>query len=87
MVWFLYGLVLGAWLMRVGVWVDEGKLIVGWYVWLIGLAAIALGTLAVQHFFASRKELELRAAWVGLLLLGLPALCLGALACLTIKFP
>ena len=86
MAWFLYGLVLGACIMRVGIWADQGKLVVSWYTWVIGLAAILLGTLAAQHFFASRKELEFKAAWMGLLLLGLPALFLAAAVCLIVVF-
>lgn len=72
--WFLYGLILGAGGMRLFDWVHEAPVSVGWYVWVLGAVAVLLGTLAVQHFYASRKELEYRAAWVGLLSLGIPAI-------------
>ena len=78
--WFLYGLVLGAGAM--GMLVHQGKIVVNWYVWVMALLALALGTLTVQHFFASLKEMEPRAAWMGLLFLGLPALILGGVVSL-----
>jgi uncharacterized membrane protein YiaA len=78
--WFLYGLIVGAVVMRIGVWVKEGKISINWYIWVMGVMALVLGTLAVQHFVASRKEMEPRAAWMGLLFLGAPALALASFA-------
>jgi len=75
--WFLYGLIVGAGGMRLVAWVLEENIMVGWYVWLLGALALLLGALAVQHFFASRRELEPKAAWMGLLVMGIPALILA----------
>jgi len=78
--WFLYGLILGAGAMRLATWVQENNISVGWYVWLMAAISLLLGTLTVQHFFASYKELEPRAAWMGVLVMGLPALILAGVA-------
>ncbi len=74
---FIYGLILGAGGMAFWNWKQAENLSVAWYVWLLMALALALGTLAVHHFFASREELEPKAAWIGLLLFGLPALLLS----------
>lgn len=74
---FLYGLVIGAFGMRLITWVQEGKISVSWYAWLIGVGALALVTLTLQTFFASFQERESRAAWMSLLFMGVPALFLG----------
>ncbi len=78
--WFLYGLILGAGVMRLVVWVQSENAAVGWYVWFMGALALLLGTLAGQHFFASYKELEPKAAKMGLLFMGVPALVLAGLS-------
>lgn len=75
--WFLYGLIVGAGVMRLVVWVQDENIAVGWYVWLLGALALFLGTLSAQHFFASHQELEPKAAWLGLLVMGVPALILA----------
>ena len=78
--WFIYGLVLGAGLMRLIVWVQGESISVGWYVWLITALALLLGTLTGQHFFASHKEMEPKAAWMGVLVMGVPAIILAGIA-------
>lgn len=82
----------GAGAMRLATWVQENNISVGWYVWLMAALSLLLGTLTVQHFFASHKELEPKAAWMGVLVMGLPALILAGvvlfLICsLTPNFP
>lgn len=75
--WFIYGLVLGAGGMALINWVVTENVEVGWYAWPLMLLALALGTLAVQNYFASKAELEPKAARMGLLVMGLPALLLS----------
>jgi hypothetical protein len=72
--WFFYGILVGLGLMRLIIWVQEGYLTAGWYAWpLIGTTIILIAA-AAQHFFASLAELETRAAWMGLMIMGIPAL-------------
>ncbi len=77
--WFIYGVILGASGMALGIWMVAENVTVGWYTWPLMLVALALGTLAVHNFFASRAELEPKAGWMGLLVIGLPALVLSGL--------
>ena len=77
--WFLYGLFVGAGGMRLVMWVCEESIAVGWYAWPLGAIALALGALAAQNFFASYKEMEPRAAWMGLLFIGVPALIVAGI--------
>jgi len=78
--WLLYGLIVGAGVMHLIYWVQDAGIKIGWYVWLIGALAILLGTLTVQHFLASYKERELTAAWMGVLVMGSPALILAGIS-------
>ena len=76
---FIYGVILGAGGMAFWNWLTSENISVAWFVWpLMGLA-LALGTLAVHHFFASKAELEPKAAWIGLFVIGVPALLLSGL--------
>jgi 4-amino-4-deoxy-L-arabinose transferase-like glycosyltransferase len=61
-------------------WVIQENVTVGWYVWLIAALALLLGTLTGQHFFASYKEMEPKAAWMGVLVMGVPTLILAGVA-------
>ncbi len=72
--WFFYGLIMGACIMRLVMWVQYEDKAVAWYSWLTGALAILLLTLTAQHFFASYRELEPRAAWMGVLVMGIPAI-------------
>jgi hypothetical protein len=80
--WFLYGLFIGAGGMRLVMWVQQEQIDVAWYAWALGVIALALGALAGQNFFASFKELEPRAAWMGLIFIGVPALILAGVTTL-----
>ena len=80
--WFLYGLFIGAGGMRLVMWVQQEQVDVAWYAWALGVIALALGALAGQNFFASFKELEPRAAWMGLVFIGIPALILASVTTL-----
>ncbi|MBT7956857.1 MAG: dehalogenase [Rhodospirillaceae bacterium] len=74
---FIYGVVVGAGGMALWDWVQAENNSVAWYVWPLMLLALALVTLAAHHFFASKAELEPKAAWIGLVIIGVPALLLS----------
>ena len=76
--WFIYGLLVGACGMRLVIWAQDGRVSIPWYAWLMGILALALAALTLQTFFASFKEREPRAAWLGLLFMGVPTMLLGA---------
>lgn len=78
--WFLFGIVLGAGILAVVLTVRARKISVRWYEWLMGLAALILALLILQNFVGSYAEHEPRAAWMGVLFMGIPCVILGILA-------
>lgn len=77
---FLFGIVLGAGILSVVVSLRNRKIKVNWYEWLMGAVAFVLVLLIIQNFLGSYAEYEPRAAWMGLLFMGIPAAVLGILA-------
>ena len=80
MSWFLFGLVLGAGILALVLWIRARNIRMTWYEWIMGLAALLLILLILQNFVGSIVEEETRAAWMGVLFLGIPAVILGVLA-------
>ncbi len=78
--WFLFGLVLGACVLALLRWKAAKNIRMTWYEWVMGIAALVLILLVIQHFIGSLAEEETRAAWMGVLFLGIPAVILGVLA-------
>jgi hypothetical protein len=73
------GLVIGGLLWLV-LWIRSANISVKWYEWLIGAIGLLIMIGAVENFFAAFAEFESGAAWKYLLVLGLPALILLAVA-------
>ena len=62
--WFFYGLISGAFIMRLVMLAQNGLLTINWYLWpMIAAVVIGLG-LTAQHFFASFKELCLASCFL-----------------------
>jgi uncharacterized membrane protein HdeD (DUF308 family) len=78
--WFLFGLVLGVGILALVLRVRARKIRMTWYEWIMGIAALVLILLVIQNFVGSLAEEETRAAWMGVLFLGIPAVILGVLA-------
>ena len=78
--WLLIGLVLGAALIALILWLPSKKIVVKWYEWLIGILGLLLLLLMIQNIAGSIREMETVAAWQFLWLIGVPALILLALA-------
>jgi len=78
--WFIIGLVVGAVLLALVVWLRSRDIKVTWYEWLIGVVGLLLLLFTIQNFAGSFIELEPTAAWMFLLVTGLPALILLAVA-------
>ena len=77
---FLLGLVLGALLLALVMWVRTRRIAVRWWEWLLGVLGALLATWAIHDFFASMAEHDERQGRVLLGWLGVPALILLALA-------
>jgi hypothetical protein len=78
--WFIIGLVIGAGLLTLALWLHSRKIVVKWYEWLIGALGLLLLLFMIQNIVGSIAEMETIAAWQFLWLIGLPALILLALA-------
>ena len=78
--WFIIALVVGVALGALVYWLRCRGIRVRWYKWLIGLVGLALLLFTIQNFVTAFAELEPTAAWMLLLVLGLPAIILLVLA-------
>lgn len=78
--WFIYGFFLGSLITGLAIASNVWNLAISWYVWLIGIIALVLITITLQHYFASMRELESTPAKRGALIMGIPALILVIVA-------
>ena len=78
--WFIIGLILGACLLALVLWLRSRKMVVKWYEWLIGSIGLGLLLFTIQNFFGSLAEYEEFAAWTFLWVFGLPAIILIIIA-------
>ena len=80
--WLLIGLVLSAAIPAMVFWLRSRRISVTWYERLIGILGLALMLFAIQNFSASLAEFETTVARGFLLVFGLPAVVLLAIALL-----
>ncbi|MBA7687060.1 hypothetical protein ES703_95520 [subsurface metagenome] len=78
--WLIIGLIVGAALLALVLWLRGRDIKVTWYEWLIGIVGLLLLLFTIQNFTGSFAELEPTAAYMFLLVTGLPALILLAVA-------
>ncbi|MEK7442539.1 MAG: dehalogenase [Chloroflexota bacterium] len=77
MLWLILGLVLGA----LFIWMaTRSNFKLTWYEWILVALATILALFAIQNYSASLTELEPRAANFLLMMFGLPAVVLAAIA-------
>ncbi len=78
--WLIIGLVAGAAVLGLVLWLKGKDITVKWYEWLIGVIGLLLLMFTIQNFFGSQAELESTAASMFLLVTGLPAIILLAVS-------
>ncbi|AGG06974.1 MULTISPECIES: hypothetical protein [Dehalococcoides] len=78
--WFIMGTVVGIVILGLFWLIKRNNLSLTWYEWVIGIAGFALMLLTVQNFIGSFLEYEPRAAYMFLLVTGLPSLVLLGVA-------
>lgn len=78
--WLVIGLVLGAAVLALVLWMRRNKVAVRWYEWLIAVIGLGLLLFSIPNFTNSFAEREPTAAWMFLLVLILPAVILMAIA-------
>ncbi|AII61466.1 hypothetical protein [Dehalococcoides mccartyi] len=61
-------------------WLRRNGIKAIWYEWLMGAVGLVLLLLGIQHFFGAMSELFYFAAWMGLTIIGVPALILMLVA-------
>ena len=60
--WLIIGLVIGAALVTLALWLRGRRIVVKWYEWLIGAIGLLLLLFTIQNFVASFAEYEEYAA-------------------------
>ncbi len=78
--WLVIGLIAGAGVLTLVNRLRGSNIKVTWYEWLIGVIGLLMLLFTIQNFFASQAELEPTAASMFLLVTGLPAIILLAIA-------
>jgi hypothetical protein len=78
--WLIIGLIAGAAVLGLVLWMRGRDVSVKWYEWLIGAIGLLLLLFTIQNFAGSLAELESTAANMFLLVTGLPALILLAVS-------
>ena len=76
--WLLIGLILGAALLWLVLWLHQRRIQVVWYEWFISSLGLLLLLFTIRNFSESMSEYETVAAWNSLLVFGLPAVVLMA---------
>jgi len=76
----MIGLIVGAALLALVLWLKGRDIRVAWYEWLIGIVGLLLLLFTIQNLVGSLAELEPTAAYMFLLVTGLPALILLVVA-------
>jgi hypothetical protein len=78
--WLIVGLIFGAAILGLVFWLRSRNIKLAWYEWLIGAVGVLLLLFTAQNFFGSQAEFESTAANMFLLVSGLPAIILLAVA-------
>jgi len=78
--WLIIGLIAGAAILGLVVWMGSKGVAVKWYEGLIGALGLVLLLFTIQNFAGSLAELESTAANMFLLVTGLPAIILLAVS-------
>lgn len=78
--WLIIGLVAGAAILGFFMWMRSRNISMKWYEWIIAIVGVALLLFTIQNFFDGFAEGEPTAAWMFLLITGLPAVILLAVS-------
>ena len=82
--WFIIALIVGAGVVGLVMWLRSQGVKISWYEWLIGIVGLGMLLFAIQNYQGFTAELEPSAPGLVLLVMGLPALVLIAIAGLLI---
>jgi len=80
MEWLIFGIIIGLGAWGLTAWTSARKIRLLWYDWVLAALAVVFALLAYQNYTASLAELEPQAATFLLVMFGVPALALAAIA-------
>jgi uncharacterized membrane protein YeaQ/YmgE (transglycosylase-associated protein family) len=78
--WFVAALILGGLVGALALWMRSKDMKMAWYTWLIGIVGLFLLLFTIQNYVGSVNEFENSAATMFLLVMGIPAVVLIAVA-------
>ena len=78
--WFIIALILGGLIGALVLWMRSKDIKMAWYVWLIGIVGLFLLLFTIQNYYGSNVEFQQKASTMFLLVTGLPAIVLIAVA-------
>lgn len=78
--WSIAMAVIGGGIVALAIWLRSRNIETRWYDWLIGAIGLVILLFTIQNFYTSFTEVEPLAAWMFILLPGLPALVLIGIA-------
>ena len=78
--WLIIGLLAGAAVLALVMWMRNSNIALKWYDWVIGIIGLLLLLFTIQNYLGSQVELEPAAANLFLLVTGLPAIILLVVA-------
>ncbi len=78
--WLIIGLLAGAAVLALVMWMRNSNIALKWYDWVIGIIGLLLLLFTIQNYLGSQVELEPAAANLFLLVTGLPAIILLAVS-------
>ncbi|AII59018.1 dehalogenase [Dehalococcoides mccartyi CG4] len=73
---FIIGIIIGGAAILVFQTLRNKHIALKWYEWLVGAIGLSLALMAIQHYFGAMAEGYPYAAWVGSLIIGIPAIIL-----------
>ena len=79
---YLWGIALalvGGCIVALFLWLRSKNIETKWYDWLVGFLGLLLLLFTIQNFYTSFEELEPTAAWMFVLITGIPSLVLLAI--------
>jgi len=78
--WFVAALILGGLVGALALWMRSKDMKMAWYTWLIGIVGLFLLLFTIQNYVGSVNEFENSAATMFLVVMGIPAVVLLAVA-------
>ena len=78
--WFIAALILGGLVGALALWMRSKDMKMAWYTWLIGIVGLFLLLFTIQNYVGSVNEFEDSAATMFLVIMGIPAVVLLAVA-------